>query len=173
MLASAHPAAPRISTVELYFNSDSAFTRWVVRERHLHERLVVIDVGCQGGVHVQWDLLGDLAEVHAFDAIKEAVDELARREVRPHRRYYNIALGNEDGQRKFFMKPNVFSSSFIAQDNRARFVVYGPDIVSDPNLEPVDTEGPNGPGARITTIRRLDTLFAQGALPPADFIKLD
>jgi FkbM family methyltransferase len=159
--------------VELYFNPESPFTRWVVREGLLRERLVVIDAGCQGGVHVQWDLLGDLAEVHAFDAIEETVEELARREVRPHRHYYNIALGSEDGPRKFFVKPNVFSSSFIAEDGRARFVVYGPDIVSDPQLEPVDTETPSGPGARIVTVRRLDTLFAQGALPPADFIKLD
>jgi FkbM family methyltransferase len=159
--------------VELYFNSESPFTRWVVQQGLLRERLVVIDAGCQGGVHVQWDLLGDLAEVHAFDAIAEAVEELARREVRPHRHYYNIALGSEDGQRKFFVKPNVFSSSFIAEDGRARFVVYGPDIVSDPQLEPRDTQGASGPGARITTVRRLDALFAQGALPPADFIKLD
>jgi FkbM family methyltransferase len=159
--------------VELYFNPESPFTRWVVQQGLLRERLVVIDAGCQGGVHVQWDLLGDLAEVHAFDAIEEAVEELARREVRPHRHYYNIALGSEDGQRKFFVKPNVFSSSFIAEDGRARFVVYGPDIVSDPQLEPRDTQDAGGPGARIVTVRRLDTLFAQGALPPADFIKLD
>ena len=118
----------------------SPFTRWVVRQRLLSERLVVIDAGCQGGVHVQWDLLGDLGEVHAFDAIKEAVEDLVRREVRPNRHYYNIALGNEDGRRKFFVKPNVFSSSFIAEDNRARFVPYGRDIVCDPQLEPLDTE---------------------------------
>jgi FkbM family methyltransferase len=157
--------------VELYFNPESPFTRWVVQQGLLRERFVVIDVGCQGGVHVQWDLLGDLGEVHAFDAIKEAVDDLARREVRPHRHYYNIALGHEDGERKFFVKPNVFSSSFIAEDIRARFVEYGPDIVSDPQLEPL--HAPSGPGARITKVRRLDTLFAEGALPRADVIKLD
>jgi len=157
--------------VELYFNPESPFTRWVVQQGLLRERFVVIDVGCQGGVHVQWDLLGDLAEVHAFDAIKEAVEDLARREARPNRHYYNIALGNEDGERKFFVKPNVFSSSFIAEDIRARFVEYGPDIVSDPQLEPLGA--PSGPGARITKVRRLDTLFAEGTLPRADVIKLD
>jgi len=157
--------------VELYFNPESPFTRWVVQQGLLRERFVVVDVGCQGGVHVQWDLLGDLGEVHAFDAIKEAVEDLARRETRPNRHYYNIALGNEDGERKFFVKPNVFSSSFIAEDIRARFVEYGPDIISDPELEPLGA--PSGPGARITKVRRLDTLFAEGILPRADVIKLD
>jgi FkbM family methyltransferase len=157
--------------VELYFNPESPFTRWVVQQGLLRERFVVIDVGCQGGVHVQWDLLGDLAEVHAFDAIKEAVEDLAGREVRPHRHYYNIALGNEDGERKFFVKSDVFASSFIAEDNRARFVLRGCDVISDPQLEPLDA--PGGPGARITKVRRLDTLFAEGTLPRADVIKLD
>ncbi len=157
--------------MELYFNPDSPFTRWVVQQGLLRERFVVIDVGCQGGVHVQWDLLGDLVEVHAFDPIKEAVQDLAQREVRPNRSYHDIALGNEDGERKFFVKPNAFASGFIAEDIRARFVEYGPDIVCDPQLEPLDASG--GSGARIAKVRRLDTLFAQGALPRADVIKLD
>src|SRR6185503_1485364 len=95
MIASARSSSPRTHPVELYFNPESPFTRWVVQQGLLRERFVVVDVGCQGGVHVQWDLLGDLGEVHAFDAIKEAVEDLARRETRPNRHYYNIALGNE------------------------------------------------------------------------------
>jgi len=71
------------------------------------------------------------------------------------------------------VKPNVFSSSFIAEDNRARFVPYGCDIVCDPQLEPLDSEPSGGAGARITEVRRLDSLFSQGRVPRADFIKLD
>jgi FkbM family methyltransferase len=157
---------------ELYFNSTSPFTRWVVAEKVLRERFVIIDVGCQGGVHVQWDLLGEYADVHAFDPIHEFTEELARKELRPNWHYYTLALGNEDGRRKFFVKPNQAASSFIAKDNRARYLPNGQDIIADPQLELT----PNGglrPGAREVNICRLDTLFANGRLPKGDFIKMD
>jgi hypothetical protein len=54
------------SMSELYFNSASPFTRWTVANALLREKFVVVDVGCQGGVHVQWDLLGEYADVHAL-----------------------------------------------------------------------------------------------------------
>jgi hypothetical protein len=89
---------------ELYFNSASPFTRWTI-ECPVARKIVVVDVGCQGGVHVQWDLLGECADVHAFDAIRESADDLVRRDARPNRHYYAMALGNEDGRRKFFGPP--------------------------------------------------------------------
>jgi hypothetical protein len=87
---------------ELYFNPASPFTRWIIANALLREKFVVVDVGCQGGVHVQWDLLEEYADVHAFDAIRESTDDLARRDARPNRHYYAMAIGNEDGRRKFF-----------------------------------------------------------------------
>jgi FkbM family methyltransferase len=157
---------------ELYFNSASPFTRWIVANALLREKFVVVDVGCQGGVHPQWDLLGEYADVHAFDAIREFTDDLARRDARPNRHYYAMALGNEDGHRKFFVKPDLAASSFIAKDNRARYLPKGQDIVADPQSELTPNEGLR-PGAREVDISRLDTLFANGQLPKCDFIKLD
>jgi FkbM family methyltransferase len=157
---------------ELYFNSASPFTRWIVANSLLREKSVVVDVGCQGGVHVQWDLLGEYADVHAFDAIREFTDDLARRDARPNRHYYAMALGNEDGRRKFFVKPDLAASSFIAKDNRARYLPNGQDIIADPQSELTLNEVLR-PGAREVDISRLDTLFANGLLPKCDFIKLD
>ena len=59
---------------------------------------------------MQWDLLEEYADVDAFDAIREFTDDLARRDARPNRHYYAMALGNEDGRRKFFVKPDLAAS---------------------------------------------------------------
>ena len=99
---------------ELYFNSASPFTRWTI-ECPVARKIVVVDVGCQGGVHVQWDLLGECADVHAFDAIRESADDLVRRDARPNRHYYAMALGNEDGRRKFFRRHPKSRTPFRAR----------------------------------------------------------
>jgi hypothetical protein len=56
MLSQTRCGSPSMS--ELYFNSASPFTRWTVANALLREKFVVVDVGCQGGGHMQWDLLG-------------------------------------------------------------------------------------------------------------------
>jgi FkbM family methyltransferase len=141
--------------MDLYHHSSPPFTSWIIQNQLLHEKYVVIDIGCQGGEHPRWSLLGDLVEFHGFDPIREEIENL-RREDRPGRTYYDMALGNEDGERRFFVNDNTFGSSFYARREHA----------------------PNGReaiarGARMVPIRRLDTLFASGMLPRADYIKLD
>ena len=65
---------------------------------------------------MQWDLLEEYADVDAFDAIREFTDDLARRDARPNRHSYAMALGNEDGRRKFFVKPDLAASSLAVNN---------------------------------------------------------
>ncbi len=141
--------------VDLYHHSEPPFTRWVLDNRLLREKFVVIDIGCQGGEHPRWALLGDMVEFHGFDPIKEAIDKL-RTEARPGRTYYEYGLGAEDGELEFFVSNNSFSSSFMG-------------------LAPADLNGyPEiSRGRRVVPVRRLDGFFLAGSLPPADYIKLD
>jgi FkbM family methyltransferase len=120
----------------------------VVANRLLNEPFVVLDIGVQGGEHPRWQYLGRYAEVHGFDPIDEVIDELRRSAIgQPHRHYHNLALGDEDGERRFFASANRFGSSFFSSDAAAE--------------------------ERIVPIRRLDSLLRDGLVPRADYIKLD
>ncbi|MBV8119278.1 MAG: FkbM family methyltransferase [Alphaproteobacteria bacterium] len=133
--------------MDLYHHSNPPFTKWVVAEGLLAEPFVVIDVGVQGGEHPRWQFLETYAEIHGFDPIAEVIDDLRKRSDGRGRSYHNLALGNEDGERNFYVSANRFNSSFYA---------------SDPAAE-----------ERLVTIRRLDTLYRDRAIPRADYIKLD
>ena len=144
--------------MDLYHHDQVPFTRWVVSEGLLHEPFVVVDVGVQGGEHVRWGLLGDQVRVYGFDAISEAIDRItAAGGVRPHRVFRAIAIGNEDGEREFFVPPNTTAASFYEQVT----------------LHQTAKHGDGAPGVRVVPIRRLDTLFMAGELPAADYIKTD
>jgi FkbM family methyltransferase len=141
--------------MDLYHHSSPPFTNWILDNGLLHEKFIVIDIGCQGGEHPRWALLRDMIEFHGFDPISEAIDAL-RREDRPGRNYHEFALGAEDGEKEFFVSNNSFSSSFFGSGTE--------EINGYPEI---------ARGARIVQLRRLDTLFAAGNLPRADCIKLD
>jgi FkbM family methyltransferase len=134
--------------MDLYHHSNPLFTKWIVANGLLGTPFVVVDIGVQGGEHPRWQFLGSYVEIHGFDAIGEVVGDLKRAAAGTrNRHYHNIALGDEDGARRFFVSANRFCSSFYSSDTDAE--------------------------ARIVPIRRLDTLFRDGTLPPADYIKLD
>ena len=136
--------------MDLHFNPDARFTRWVVREGLLREPFVVVDVGVQGGEHPRWHVLGDHLVVHGFDAIAEVAEALREQNAgAPNRRYHWSAIGSADEERTFYVRPeDPFSSSF-------------------------DRDGARADEARRVPVRRLDTLLAEGAIPPADFLKID
>ena len=134
--------------MDLYHHSNPPFTEWLVAEGLLTEPFVVIDIGVQGGEHPRWQFLGRFAEIHGFDPIAEVIDELSASKGRADgRHYHNLALGNEDGERRFFVCANRFNSSFYTTDPAAE--------------------------ERLVPIRRLDSLYREGAIPRADYIKLD
>ena len=143
--------------MDLYHNDQADFTRWVVANAYLQEPFVAIDVSVQGGEHIRWGLLGDRVRVYGFDAISEAIDRITAQGRRPNRVYRAMAIGNEDGEREFYVPENTFASSFYRE------------VTLHQNLR----HGDGAVGARVVPVRRLDTLFAQGELPAADYIKID
>jgi FkbM family methyltransferase len=141
--------------MDLYHHSTPPFTQWIIANGFLQEKFVVIDIGCQGGEHPRWSLLGSMVQFYGFDPIQEVIDGL-KRDAPPGRNYFATALGNSDEEREFFVSPNTFSSSFFA------------------GVE-VETNGAPeiGRGPRKVPMRRLDTIFEDGLVPKADYIKLD
>jgi FkbM family methyltransferase len=135
-------------------------TEWIVREGLLQSPFVLFDIGCQGGVQQRWRALGDCLSFVGFDALEEAVEELRRASDGPRRaRYFGFALGNEESERDFFVQQNRCTSSMYRQDTVRREVV-------DPAVHTLGEQ-------RRVRVRRLDALFAEGAIPRPDFIKLD
>jgi FkbM family methyltransferase len=141
--------------VYLYHHSSPPFTNWIIENGLLQEKFVVIDVGVQGGEVPRWSCLGDRLEFYGFDPIAEVIDDL-RREGRPGRTYFAMALGDEDCEREFFVANNSFGSSFFGSSTT--------ELLGDTEIRR---------GARMVPIRRLDSLFASGVLPRADYLKLD
>ena len=134
--------------MELYNHTNPLFTKWVVSAGLLREPFIVVDIGCQGGEHPRWQYLGDCVEFHGFDPISESIEDQRQAAIGQNKRtFHHLALGNENGKRTFFVKPDQFSSSF-----------YGSGV---------------GSKSREVEMRRLDTLFAEGMIPRADYIKLD
>jgi FkbM family methyltransferase len=142
--------------MDLYHHSDPPFTQWVIANGLLQEKFVVVDVGCQGGEHPRWGFLRDKLEFYGFDPVQEAIEEL-RRTARPGRKYFEIALGDEDGARDLFMNDDTFSSSFFSSATPG--LLHGTDIIR--------------PRSRSVPVRRLDALFTEGAIPLVDYMKLD
>jgi FkbM family methyltransferase len=144
--------------MELHFNSTARFTHWAVKSGILQEPFVLIDIGVQAGEHPRWHLLGDHLVVHGFDPIEEVIDELQRQNIgHPNRHYHWLAIGSEDGERSFYFNAtDPFSSSFY-QQGKDRF-----------GLQELRREQ-----ERRVKLRRLDGLLAEGAIPPADFLKCD
>jgi len=141
---------------DLWFNSDALFTRYVTSCSLLHEPFVVIDVGVQGGVNQRWTLLEDYLLLHGFDAIAEVIADLKEgNSGRTNWHFHNYALGSEDGERSFYFNvANPTASSIYEQGAK-------------------DAQGQSVEQPRRVIVRRLDTLFANGTVPPADFLKVD
>jgi FkbM family methyltransferase len=141
--------------MDLAWNPNPEFTKWVVSAGHLAEPFVLIDVGVQGGDNVRWRALGDHLVVHGFDPIEEVVQKLIKESRgRSNRHYHCMALGNADGEQNFYFNSgNPFESSMYRK------------------LTDRGEEGPEQ--IRMMPIRRLDSLLAEGVIPTADFIKVD
>jgi FkbM family methyltransferase len=140
--------------MEIYHNATPLFTQWVIGSGYLHEPFVVIDVGVQGGPHPCWEYLGNYARIYGFDPISEVIEALDKSK-RPNQVYRAMALGNEDGARQFNVTPNTYESSFYSSTTGS------------------GSQGGIALGPRAVEIRRLDTLFAAGEIPPADQVKID
>jgi FkbM family methyltransferase len=142
--------------LNLFTDANAEFTAWVAKAGILREPFVLVDVGVQGGENPSWHRLGDHLIVHGFDAIEEVIDQLQKRTAgTPNRHYHRIAAGNADEERVFyFNQANPTASSMYSQGSN-RFEVSA-------HQQP-----------RSVTVRRLDTILAEGLIPKADFLKVD
>ena len=142
--------------VDLALNHNAKFTKWVVSRGLVTEPFVLIDVGVQGGEHLRWRPLGDYLSVHGFDPIEEVVQELTEaNKGRSNRHYHCMAVGNADGEQKFYFNPVNPTASSMFEQATGRFGV--------------ETAAQH----RMVPIRRLDSLLAEGVIPMADYIKID
>jgi FkbM family methyltransferase len=145
---------------ELLLRGDTHFAEWAIKTNILNEKFVLIDVGCNGGIHPRWHVLEDHLEAHGFDPISEVIEKLNAGMSTPGRCvYYTMALGNEDGERDFYLSSNTTASSCVPS----------PTI----DLRHSDIENVRSAGIRRVPIQKLDTLYACHVLPAADFIKFD
>lgn len=141
--------------MDLYFNEAAKFTRWVTAAGVLQEPFVLVDVGVQGGEHQHWNLLGDHLVVHGFDALEEAIMQLRRQNWRANRHYHAFAAGKADEERTFYFNAANPTASSMYRQGPSRFDVQRREQT------------------RKVQVRRLDTLFAEGLIPRADFLKID
>jgi FkbM family methyltransferase len=131
------------------------FTISVCERGILQEPYRLVDVGVRGGLQSHWLFLGDHLEAWGFDPLyEEGVGPLIAANPHPERiRYFNFGLGDWDGERAFRFLPENPSSSFFAK--------------AADNTEEL------GGTWQMVTMRRLDSLVADGTLGPIDFMKLD
>jgi FkbM family methyltransferase len=142
--------------MDLGINHNADFTKWVVSAGILTEPFVLIDVGVQGGENIRWRPLGDHLVVHGFDPIEEVVHDLIEENRgRSNRHYHFMAMGNADGERAFYFNSGNPTASSMYRQGTDRFDVERVEQV------------------RMVPIRRLDSLFAEGIIPRADYIKID
>jgi FkbM family methyltransferase len=142
--------------LNLFTNANAEFTNWVVKAGILRESFVLIDVGVHGGENPSWHRLGDYLIVHGFDPSEKAINQLRKRINRASNRYYHeIAAGNADEERTFFFNPANPTTSSMYSHGISRFQASPQEQL------------------RWVTVRRLDTLFANGVIPKADFLKVD
>ena len=147
--------------MELNYNYRPRFTEWVTASGLLECPFVLLDAGVNGGVHPRWGHLGPRLEVHGFDALPETIEPLAAAR-RPGHHYHATALGDRDGRTTIFVPINKFAASLAPRQlspEQSRLQI-------DPKVSGSATE-------RDVPLTRLDTLLAEGAIPPPDFLKLD
>lgn len=147
--------------MELGYNQRPRFTEWVMRKGLLETAFTLVDVGVQGGIHPRWSALGSALSVYGFDPLEEAIASLVRLNL-PNHEYHAIALGDEDGERDFFVPEVLPASSFFPRETE-----------QDQARMAIDSSSWRRIQTRRVPIRRLDTLMSNGVVPRGDFLKID
>jgi FkbM family methyltransferase len=146
--------------VELPYNTHPHFTSWIVEHALLRTKLVIVDVGVQGGIHPRWKALGNCLQVYGFDPLAETIEPLTRL-AEPNHEYFAIALGDYDGEGELFVPSILPAASFFprqAEQDQARMTI--------------DAGNWARTKTRSVPVRRLDTL-SQHWPQNIDFLKLD
>jgi len=131
--------------MELHSNVSNEMTRWLVSSGALKTRFVLVDIGVQDGISPRWHALGDHLTVYGFDLLEEAIAPLVA-SASKNSHYFVMGLADADGEIDITVPANRYETQLYS----------------------------SGPGERRRVqVRRLDTLFTQGAIARADFIKAD
>jgi FkbM family methyltransferase len=131
--------------MELHSNTSNEMTRWLVSSGTLNKPFVLVDVGVQDGISPRWHALGDHLKVYGFDLLEEAIAPLVA-DARKNRHYFAMGLADTDGELEIVIPANRYETQLYASGAGER---------------------------RRVQVRRLDTLFSQGLIERADFIKAD
>jgi FkbM family methyltransferase len=143
--------------MDLVYNADPRFTKYVVDCGAMNTPFVVVDVGVYGGENPRWNFLGDQLVLHGFDAIKEVSEELNEKEkLLPNKRYHWMAILDYDGEREFYFTPSNPTNSSFGRPASSRYV-----------------EGTASFEPRTVPVRSLDSLLACGTIPAPNFLKVD
>jgi FkbM family methyltransferase len=132
-----------------------------MRRGLLETGFTLVDVGVQGGIHPRWHALSSALQVYGFDPLEEAIAPLVSLNL-PNHEYHAAALGDEDGERDFFVPEALPASSFFPRQPK-----------QDQARMAIDAINWRGTQTRRVPIRKLDTLLTEGVVPRADFLKLD
>jgi FkbM family methyltransferase len=146
---------------DLGYTQRTRFTEWVIQRDLLETPFTLVDVGVQGGIHPRWNALGCALRVYGFDPLEEAIEPLVRLNL-PNHEYYAEALGDQDGERDFFVPEALPASSFLPRDTQ-----------QDQARMTIDPSNWRAVQKRRVPIRRLDALMDEGVVPRADFLKMD
>jgi FkbM family methyltransferase len=143
--------------MDLVYNADPRFTKYIVESGAMNEPFVVVDVGVYGGENPRWHFLGDQLVLHGFDAIKEVSEELNEKEkLFPNKHYHWMAIADYDGEKEFYFTPSNATTSSFGRPERGRHAD------GTPSFE-----------ARMVPVRSLDSLLASGTIPAPNFLKVD
>lgn len=143
--------------MDLVYNADPRFTKYVVENGAMNKPFVVVDVGVYGGENPRWHFLGDQLVLHGFDAIKEVSEELNEKEkLFPNKRYHWMAIADYDGEKEFYFTPSNPTSSSFGRPASSRHA-----------------DGTLSFEARMVPVRSLDSLLASGTIPAPNFLKVD
>ena len=127
----------------------------------------IIDVGAFGGIQKQWHVLGDAANHIAFEPNPDECRKLQEGNRDSNIRYYPYALGEQSGERVFYVRDYSHGCSFFDVGTPAflrHMKRYFPhDFVDD-----------LGRGTPITlNVTSYDDFMDAEGLSPATFLKLD
>jgi FkbM family methyltransferase len=143
--------------MDLVYNADPRFTKYIVDSGAMNEPFVVVDVGVYGGENPRWHFLGDQLVLHGFDAIKEVSAELNEKEkLSSNKRYHWMAIADYDGEKEFYFTPSNPTNSSFGRPADSRFA-----------------DGRLSFEARMVPVRSLDSLLASGTIPAPNFLKVD
>lgn len=138
-------------SVDLLYEGNPAFTKWITHDGLLDEPFIAVDVGVFGDHSPRWDFFGDHLILYGFDVIEEEIEALRIKNfsATAEKHYHCLAIGAEDKDTEIYFDPLI------------------------PTNTSLGTATGRITRKRPAVMRRLDSLLEQGVIKQPDFIKVD